>query len=56
MQKQLKMWKGETIIYSRVDSLHAKWDILSLCSNFDDYGLQLWKPFHNILILNLGFS
>jgi len=24
-----------------------------ICYSFDDYGLQIWKPFHNILILNL---
>jgi len=27
-----------------------------ICYNVDDYGLQIWKSFHNILILNLGVS
>jgi len=27
-----------------------------ICYNFDDYGLQIWKPLYNILILTLGFS
>jgi len=27
-----------------------------ICYNFDDYDVQIWKPVHNILILNLGLS
>jgi len=36
--------------------MHSETFKAFICYNFDDYGLQLWKPFHNILILTLGLT